>query len=132
VVEFHGWSGEEGAGVTNRRSSPPRQTNLDGTLGTRWSAEHIDDPPEHVLPALTREFSRLLSGEVTDPTHTAAHLWRYALPPEPLQAGALWDAAARLAMCGDWCQSSRIEGAFLGGLAAAGRLLSVTIASTGV
>jgi predicted NAD/FAD-dependent oxidoreductase len=35
----------------------------------------------------------------------------------------LWDAESRVAVCGDWCQGARIEGAFLSGLAAADRVL---------
>jgi len=52
-----------------------------------------------------------------------AHLWRYSLVDNPLDAGALWDPERGLGVCGDWCQGARIEGAFLSGQAVAGRIL---------
>lgn len=47
----------------------------------------------------------------------------YRMPSAPLSVGCMWDDEARVAVCGDWCQSARIEGAFLSGLAAAERLI---------
>ena len=52
-----------------------------------------------------------------------AHRWRFALPIDPLENACLFDAGLRLAACGDWCGGPRVEGAFLSGSAAAGRLL---------
>ncbi|MCC6336170.1 MAG: hypothetical protein IT380_19560, partial [Myxococcales bacterium] len=34
----------------------------------------------------------------------------------------VWDAALRLAVCGDWCLGRDVESAFLSGSAAAGRI----------
>ena len=42
---------------------------------------------------------------------------------EPLDDECLWDPAAGLGACGDWCGGPRIEGAFLSGMAMAGSLL---------
>jgi predicted NAD/FAD-dependent oxidoreductase len=55
--------------------------------------------------------------------YATAHRWRFAQAREPLDAGALWFREQRLALAGDWCHGSRVEGAFLSGAAAAGRLL---------
>jgi predicted NAD/FAD-dependent oxidoreductase len=51
------------------------------------------------------------------------HRWRYALAPEPLNQGAFWFKSKRLVVAGDWCHGSRVEGAFLSGMAAAGRVM---------
>jgi predicted NAD/FAD-dependent oxidoreductase len=113
-----------------RNSAKPRRSPAESWVlhgGPGWSAAHIDDPPLQVIAALTHEFQQLLRCGVSVPTHTAAHRWRYALPSEPLPAGPLWDAATRLALCGDWCHGARIEGAFLSGLAAAGRVLGTVV-----
>ncbi|MFC1740587.1 FAD-dependent oxidoreductase, partial [Pseudomonadota bacterium] len=56
------------------------------------------------------------------------HRWRYALAREPLLAGALWYPQDALVVAGDWCNGSRVEGAFLSGAAAAGRLLGSRLA----
>jgi len=91
--------------------------------GPEWSATHIDAPPDQVIATLQREFGQASRAEFPPPVHAAAHRWRFALPSEPLRIGAWWDAETRVAVCGDWCEGGRIEGAFLSGLAAAERVL---------
>jgi predicted NAD/FAD-dependent oxidoreductase len=56
-------------------------------------------------------------------TPYGAHRWLYSLVEQPLDVGALWAPELQLAVCGDWCQGARIEGAYLSGIAAAGQLL---------
>jgi len=60
---------------------------------------------------------------------TAGALRRQA--EHPLEVGCLWDANFRLGACGDWCQLSRIEGAFLGGMAMAGLVLGLPDTESG-
>ncbi len=88
-----------------------------------WSAQHVADDPAQVVTALTTEFLRLVDEPGRQPAFSTAHRWRYAQPPAPLDVGCLWQASAGLAVCGDWCQGARIEGAYLSGLAAAERVL---------
>jgi hypothetical protein len=60
-------------------------------------------------------------------THKArAHRWRFALAENSLTLGCLYDEKLWLGVCGDWCQMSRIEGAFLSGMAMAGRVFGLT------
>ena len=61
--------------------------------------------------------------EVTPMSGGSAGRWGYALPGEREGQDCLWDGPLRVAACGDWCRGGRIEGAFLSGLAAAGRIL---------
>jgi renalase len=89
-----------------------------------WSTAHLEDAPEPVMAALTEAFQQLSSEPIQKAIHAAAHRWRYALPLEPLELGAFWDAGTQLAMCGDWCCGSRVEGAYLSGLAAAEHVLN--------
>jgi hypothetical protein len=44
-----------------------------------------------------------------------------------LDAGCIWDQNLRIGVCGDWCQMSRVEGAILSGMAAAGSVLGMKI-----
>ncbi|MBN2560425.1 MAG: FAD-dependent oxidoreductase [Phycisphaerae bacterium] len=87
-----------------------------------WSAEHVKDAPETICEELLAALQQTTRLGNLRPFHTAAHRWLYALPPEPLSVGCLWDSTSRVAVCGDWCQDARVEGAFLSGLAAAERI----------
>ncbi len=109
-----------------RNSSKPGRSSGEAWIlhaGPEWSAAHLDDPPEQVIAASQAALEQALGRKVPSPSCAAAHRWRYAVPDEPLHVGALWDAERRLAVCGDWCQGARIEGAFLSGRAAADRVL---------
>ena len=58
-------------------------------------------------------------------SYSIAHRWRYALPAEPLAERCLFDAELQVAACGDWCAGPRVEGAFLSGASAAGRVMGL-------
>ena len=88
-----------------------------------WSAKHIEDAPETVCAELLAALEQAVGIGSLPTIHAAAHRWRYAAPSEPLSVGCMWDDANRVGVCGDWCQGTRIEGAFLSGLAAAERLI---------
>ncbi len=83
-----------------------------------WSRDHLEQPAEAVLPELQDAF-RAATGIRSAPSYAAVHRWRYALADAPLGVPALWDAAAGLGVCGDWCLGARVEAAFLSGQALA-------------
>jgi predicted NAD/FAD-dependent oxidoreductase len=89
-----------------------------------WSEAHLDATPEAVAQALTEAFlfqhGALVRALVL---RVRAHLWRYAQGQLPQARGALFDPSTLLAVCGDWVNGSRVEGALTSGVAAAGRLL---------
>ena len=89
-----------------------------------WSHEHLERSPEEVLADLVAEFMR--STGSTHPPHATAHRWRYALPTsEATPTECLWDPDCSLALAGDWAAGGRVEGAYLSGCAAAGRVLAL-------
>jgi predicted NAD/FAD-dependent oxidoreductase len=90
----------------------------------QWSARHLEDAPEAVCDELLAALHRTTGLERLRLQHILSHRWRYALPAEALSVGCLWDDANRVAVCGDWCQGARIEGAFLSGLEAAERIVN--------
>ena len=89
-----------------------------------WSRMAIEHDPAAVADELLRTAMALPGAQPGGVECAAAHRWRYALAREPLDAGTLWFAEHRLALAGDWCAGSRIEGAFLSGAAAAGRVMA--------
>ena len=81
-----------------------------------FTREHLEETPEAVAPLLVGAFARA-SGLELSPREVVAHRWRYARAEPALSEGALFDAELRLGACGDWCAGSRVEGAFLSGMA---------------
>jgi predicted NAD/FAD-dependent oxidoreductase len=115
-------SGLELAWIACDSSKPGRSSELESWVlhaGPEWSAQHLEDPPEAVGPALLRAAGELLGRPLDRPSHLRAHRWRYALPLATLEEGCLVDEAGSIVVCGDWCAGPRIEGAVLSGLAAA-------------
>ena len=90
-----------------------------------WSTAHLEAPKETVAERLFAAFFDATGLEPIAPRFVQAHRWRYALAENPLDAGCLWDADLKVGVCGDWCNNSRVEGAFLSGTAAAGRVLGL-------
>ncbi|MBL8890675.1 MAG: FAD-dependent oxidoreductase [Planctomycetaceae bacterium] len=89
-----------------------------------WTSQNWDTPPMVVAMAMLQELWRSIGIEPRNPLAIQAHRWRYAIPTEPLGDGAVESPDGRVVFCGDWCSGARVEGAFLSGQAAAGRLLN--------
>ena len=113
--------------VARNNSKPGRPAYecwvLHGT--SDWSALHLEEGEEEVAAALLQSFFEAIGSKSIQPIFTKAHRWRFALAENPLKVGCLWDEKLRLGVCGDWCHMSRIEGAFLSGLAIAERVLGL-------
>ena len=110
-----------------RNNSKPGRDGEDAWVlhaSPQWTEENLEADPQHALDSLSGAFWRATGREPQSPSYAAAHRWRYALPPEVLEDRYFFDAAQALGACGDWCSGPRVEGAFLSGMAMAGRVLS--------
>ena len=76
--------------------------------------------------ALVDEFWRATGHPEIEAEYVAAHRWRYSQPREPLPEPFLFDRGLRVGLCGDWCGGSRVESAFLSGMA-----LGMAVVDTG-
>ncbi|MCA9261345.1 MAG: NAD(P)-binding protein [Planctomycetales bacterium] len=111
------------------RSPVPETWVVHATPG--WTQKHWDLSADEAAQRLTTRFGELTGLATAKALHAAAHRWRYALAPEVLSQACLFDATEGLAACGDWCGGPRVEGAYLSGVAAAGRLLGLLSSATG-
>ena len=108
--------------VARNQSKPKREWKVDTWVlhaTPTWSRMHLDDDPEVVGSVLMEAFHDLIPNGLPRAFYATAHRWRYASADPPLAVGAIHHAESRLTLCGDWCLGSRIEDAFLSGLAAA-------------
>ena len=82
-----------------------------------WLADHPGTRAHWNTPvqALRRALVDV-TGIGAEPALAVAHRWRYAQTQRALGEPFLWDAAAGLGLCGDWCLGHRVEHAFLSGL----------------
>ncbi len=90
-----------------------------------WTEAHIDNSPDQIQQRLLDEFWTAVGRPRVEPIHLSVHRWRFAIPAEPLTESCLFDDQRRIGACGDWCGGPRVEGAFLSGMAVAGRVLGL-------
>lgn len=101
-----------------RESSKPGRGKVERwtvQASAAWSQEHLHDSPERVQAKMMKAFSEI-SGIYAEPALVQMHRWLYAKTETPLGDAYLWDAKARIGLCGDWCIGHRVEDAFVSGL----------------
>ena len=101
-----------------RESSKPGRKQIERwtvQASPAWSLEHLNDDTARVQAKLIKAFAEVTGIHAT-PTHAEMRRWRYAQTQKPLGQSFLWDAAAGLGACGDWCLGHRLEDAFVSGL----------------
>lgn len=91
--------------------------------GPKWTQANWEKPPGDVASEVLEEFWNATQLTRQQPTLLQAHRWRYAIPINKEPSGCLIDSSQRVVVCGDWLAGGRVEGAYLNGIAAAGRLL---------
>jgi hypothetical protein len=126
---FIGREGEPGGSplswVARDSSKPGRPPGERWVLhaSAAWSRAASDWPRADVEAAMIAEFARLFELGPGDPERSFVHRWGHARAVRPLDRGALFDEDVRVGLGGDWACGGRVEGAFLSGVALAGRVL---------
>ena len=85
-----------------------------------WSVEHLEDDHERAKEKLSKAFHEA-TGSPIQAIHAVTHRWLYSQAGSPLAESFLWDAKAKIGVCGDWFAAGlegggRVENAFLSGL----------------
>jgi renalase len=108
--------------IARNQSKPKREWKVDTWVlhaTTTWSVTRANDDDEMVGSFLMEAFHDLIPAGLPRAFYAKAHRWRHAIAEPHLSVGAIHDDAARVTLCGDWCVGTRIEDAFLSGIAAA-------------
>ena len=61
-----------------------------------WSHEHLEHPQAAIQSKLIEAMEAALGRSFKVVGDVVTHLWRYAIPANPLDSESLWDAEARL------------------------------------
>lgn len=93
-----------------------------------WSDQRFEDDPDEIANTMLATFEQIINEQLATPLYLKAHRWKFALADPksdsvPPVERSLYDPAASLAVCGDWCCGHNVQAAFLSGSAAAGRIL---------
>lgn len=113
--------------IARNSSKPKRNWKIDAWViqaSAAWSEAHFGDQPDDVGAFLMEAFEDLVPGGLPRAFHATVHRWRHAVADPPLAAGAIHDPASSITLCGDWCAGSRVEDAYLSGLAGASSALA--------
>lgn len=82
-----------------------------------WAQAHLKRDPETAASALYAEFLDATQLSNAPLASSKAHRWRLGLPLRAASENAFWDDELSIGVCGDWCVSSNLEGAYLSGAA---------------
>ncbi len=89
----------------------------------QWTADHWEHAADQVAEMMLTEFWRVTGATLQPHQYLRSHRWKYAIPVDPSATRCFADDSTVIVACGDWASGSRVEGAFLSGMAAAGRVL---------
>jgi len=113
-----------------RESSKPRRAPLRGAAESwilhahpNWSRAYLELEQGDASRWIQRAFAARVGRPLMQAT-AVAHLWRLALPVNPLPEAFLFDPLAGVGLAGDWCGGPRVEGAYLSGTALAQAIAS--------
>ena len=108
---------------SSKPGRPQGHTTLVVHAGPEWSRAHLEETPDSLADVLLTQFQNV-TGNRAVPIYKSAHRWRYALVEQAVGTSCLFDAAAGIGACGDWCLGPRVEAAFDSGEALANAFLA--------
>ncbi|MEO1614587.1 MAG: FAD-dependent oxidoreductase [Planctomycetota bacterium] len=88
-----------------------------------WTRQHLDTSSDAVQAELAVVLADLTGLRIESPRYQTAHRWMYSHAKCSLNEEALFDPAVGLGAFGDWCCGTKVEAAFLSGMAMAGSVL---------
>lgn len=88
-----------------------------------WSLQYAASFRGRVMHALLDAFFEAVDVSPQKPAASNVHCWKHAVPINTIDQDCLFDEAAAMGACGDWCTAPRIEGAVLSGFSMADRVM---------
>jgi photolyase PhrII len=112
--------------AARNNTKPGRNRNAEHLVihaNPQWTEQHWEHDPEEVAQRMLSEFWRVAGTLPIQHHQLNSHRWKYAIPVEPSNARFFANESLTVIACGDWASGSRVEGAFLSGMSAAGCIL---------
>ncbi len=112
--------------ISRNSSKPDRDHGAENIVvhaSPEWSSARVEMGSDQVCSELLAAFWRVLGLEPQPVVQAESHRWLYSIPAQVAPESCFSNAEETVFACGDWAGGPRVEGAFLSGCAAAGRVL---------
>ena len=87
-----------------------------------WAKDNFDKPESIVIKEMFNELKKISNTNLSEAIFVKLKKWKYANADRQKYAIELIDDSSKLACCGDWCISGRVESAFMTSLNLANQL----------
>lgn len=100
-------------GINSSKPNRGKSLSLVIQSNFNWAENNLDCDRILIAETMKKEAKKVLSADFESIIYESLHLWRYALPKSINSQGYYLDKKEKLAICGDWCLSGKVESAFL-------------------
>ena len=92
-----------------------------------WANQNLSKSDSIIINEMLNELAKISGKTLNEASFIKLKRWRYANASKQEQALEIIDYPLKLAFCGDWCISGRIESAFMSSLNLASKLKNLNI-----
>lgn len=110
----------------SRNTSKPGRTGRESWVAVstpEWTEQYAQYGKHEIRELLYEAFTDAVGGLLEEPEYMDMKHWPDAKTIQVAGKEYLYDADLGIGLCGDWCLGTRLESAFLSGLAMANRIL---------
>ena len=111
--------------AARNNSKPGRNQSLEHLVlhaCPEWTSANWERDPDSVASEMLKEFWRVSGIPAIQSAGIQGHRWKYAIPVDE-ETPAINNSIPEIAICGDWTNGARVEGAFLSGIDAANQII---------
>ena len=92
-----------------------------------WASQNLSKSDSIIINEMLNELAKISGKTLNEASFIKLKRWRYANASKQEQALEIVDYPLKLAFCGDWCISGRIESAFMSSLNLANKLKNLNV-----
>ncbi len=112
--------------VARNQTKPGRAKDVESLVihaSGQYTKQRFDASPAEIAEELLGEFWNAIGQAPIPVLDSRTHRWRYSISQINEIVGVISDPSDSLHFCGDWSHGCRVEGAFLAGMDAAGKIM---------
>jgi predicted NAD/FAD-dependent oxidoreductase len=109
-------------------SAKPGRNNKPSLLvqtTNEWAESQMGEDINYIQATLLKELTKFIELDINEFSFIKTHIWHYANTALSAGKDYLIDPKQKLAACGDWCISGKVESAFLSAHSLANKIMSL-------